>query len=147
MARPVPLLLLALLTGCVGAAPGGRAADAPRPTPEESGMPASTPSAPQTVTLDVGARATLADGSQLTYLRLVNDSRCPPDVQCVWAGDAEIQVRWQAAGGRTQEASLHTSPLQGRQTAVTFGPHRVALDALARGIAPQATLRITPTGD
>jgi len=147
MARLVPLLLLALLTGCVGAAPGGRAADAPRPTAEESGMPASTPSAPQTVTLDVGARATLADGSQLTYLRLVNDSRCPPDVQCVWAGDAEIQVRWQAAGGRAQDAALHTSPLQGRQTETTFGPHRVALEALERGIVPKATLRITPAGD
>lgn len=146
MARFIPLLALALLTACAGATPGTRATP-DRPAIEDSGMPASPPSAPQTVTLDVGARATLADGSQLTYLRLVNDSRCPPDVQCVWAGDAEIQVRWQAAGGRAQDAALHTSPLQGRQTAVTFGPHRVALDALERGIAPKATLRITPAGD
>lgn len=109
-------------------------------------MPTATTPDPQTVILNVGARTTLADGSRLTYLRLVNDARCPPDVQCVWAGDAEIQVRWQGADGPAQEASLHTSPLQGRQTEATFGRHRVALAALERGIAPKATLHITPAG-
>ncbi len=112
-------------------------------TPYNVGIPVADGG---TVALLPGESASLPDGL-LRYVRLVGDSRCPPDVQCVWAGDAEIQVRWQAAGGRAQDAALHTSPLQGRQTAVTFGPHRVSLDALARGIAPQATLRITPAGD
>lgn len=100
--------------------------------------------APQTVTLGVGERATLLDGSQLTYLQLVNDSRCPPDVRCVWAGDAEIRLRWQPKAGSASELSLHTSPLPNRgQTEATVGGLRIALQSLERGIAPKATLQVT----
>ncbi|WP_240099686.1 hypothetical protein [Thermomonas flagellata] len=115
-------------------------------------MSPSTPPTPppaaaaRTLVLDVGETATLDDGSRLTYLRLVNDSRCPPGVQCIWAGDAEIALRWQPARGPAQEASLHTSPLQGRATATTFGPWQVRLEDLARGDAPKATLHIAPAG-
>lgn len=136
MSRAATLLALALLAGCASATqtPG---ADAGSPAPTEAGIPL-------TLTLGLGELAALADGSRLTYLRLVNDSRCPPDVQCVWAGDAEIRLRWQPArGGSASEASLHTSALQGRQTDVAFGPYRVHLEALERGIAPKATLRIS----
>ena len=71
------------------------------------------PTAEQTMSLNLGAQARLADGSRLTYLRLVNDSRCPPGVQCIWAGDAEIELRWEPAGsGKSNTFSLHTSPIQ-----------------------------------
>jgi hypothetical protein len=136
MIRIATLLTLALLAGCASAA-------------QEASPPAAAPPAEtatdgmHTVILGVGESATLADGSRLTYRQLVNDSRCAPDVQCIWAGDAEILLRWQPAkGGHASEAALHTSPLQGRQTAAGFGPYRVHLEALERGIAPKATLRV-----
>ena len=135
MPRIATLLALALLASCASTTqdPGANA-----------GVPAPTGTdIPLTLPLGLGESAALPDGSRLTYLRLVNDSRCPPDVQCVWAGDAEIRLRWQPArGGPASEASLHTSTLQGRQADRAFGPYRVHLEALERGIAPKATLRI-----
>lgn len=95
------------------------------------------------LTLGVGQSANLADGSLLAYTRLVNDSRCAPDVQCVWEGDAEIELRWKPAQGAARDVSLHTSPRAGSTTA-SIGERRVTLVALARGIAPAATLRIDP---
>ncbi len=137
MRRIASLLAVALLVGCAGAAPSSPQA----PHHEDANVHEA---APQTVILGVGERATLADGSQLTYLRLVNDSRCPPDVRCVWAGDAEIRLRWQPVRGAASELSLHTSPLRGHgQTEATVGGLRIALQSLERGVAPKATLAIT----
>lgn len=156
MTRIVPLLALALLTGCASAAQdpatdasatpaaSDAASPAPKPAPsqEPAPMPSTTPDAARTLHLRVGESASLADGSRLTYQQLVNDSRCAPDVQCVWAGDAEILVQWQPASGPAQTASLHTSTLQGRKSEATFGPYRVHLDSLERGTAPKATLSV-----
>ena len=129
-------LSLALLGGCSSASAGQ---DPPsHPT-------TSLPTAEQTLSLNLGAQARLADGSRLTYLRLVNDSRCPPGVQCIWAGDAEIELRWEPAGsGKSNTFSLHTSPIQDHgQTGQDVGNLHIALQTLERGIAPKATLRIT----
>ena len=41
----------------------------------------------------------LANDGLLRYVRLVSDSRCRPDVQCVWAGDAVIELHWEPATG------------------------------------------------
>lgn len=146
--RPLAsLVAIVLLAGCAGAAPSGNApadnAHASKPSPhEDAAMPDR---APQTLTLGIGERAALADGSHLTYLQLVNDSRCPPDVRCVWAGDAEIRLRWQPNRGAAREMTLHTSPLQGRgEKSADVGSHRITLQSLARGIAPKATLEIAP---
>lgn len=142
MTRIPSLLALILLTSCASAAQA----------PDTAATPAAHPSTGITaqadahmITLNIGEQATLADNSRLTYLSLINDSRCPPDVQCVWAGDAEIQLRWQPShGGGAKEVSLHTSPMRGAQTEVTLGVYRIKLESLARGIAPAATLSITP---
>lgn len=31
-------------------------------------------------------------GTQLVFKKLINDSRCPENVNCIWAGECEIQV-------------------------------------------------------
>jgi hypothetical protein len=58
----------------------------------------------QTFTLKVGQQARIA-GADVTVLfkAVPSDSRCPVDVQCVWAGNARVQL---AAGG--QELGLNT---------------------------------------
>lgn len=129
MIRIAPFLLAsALLAGCATAPAADRASqDAVRDGSE--------------VQLGIGQAARLADGSRLTYLRLDNDSRCAPDVQCVWAGDAEIALRWQPASGRAQELALRTTSPRGSSSA-RIGERNVTLVALERGIAPKATLRI-----
>ena len=87
-----------------------------------------------------GARAALSDGGALRYLALVNDSRCAPDVRCIWAGDAEITLEWTPRGAAAERFALHTTP--GR-TGHALGPGRtLRLVALQRGAAPVATLRV-----
>jgi hypothetical protein len=48
--------------------------------------PSSTPTLHQAITLQVGEKTTLQNGLVLT-LKEINDSRCKPNVQCIWAGE------------------------------------------------------------
>lgn len=94
-----------------------------------------------TVSLGIGQSTLLADNSLLSYTRLVNDSRCAPDVQCVWEGDAQVALQWRAAGAGAQQLRLHTSS-KGGATSARAGRRTITLVALERGIAPKASLRI-----
>jgi hypothetical protein len=122
------------------AASGPRATDpAPASTPQ---APASAPAAAvQALTLRPGGQAALEGGGTLRYLRLVNDSRCQPDVQCVWAGDAEIALAWAPTDGAPRTFSLHTG-VEPRQQQLEDG-RSVRLVELARGPAPAARLEIS----
>ena len=124
MSRIASLFAVALLAGCA-ALPNGAA-----PLPDGT-----------QVTLGMGQSTLLADNSLLTYVRLVDDSRCAPTVQCVWEGSAEIALRWQPTGAGARDLHLHTNA-KGGPTSVRIGDRSVTLMALERGIAPKATLRI-----
>ena len=134
--KPSLMLLSTLLplslAACAGSATGGpRAKDAA--TPAADGTP---------FTLQPGQSATLADASRLSYLRLVQDSRCPPDTQCVWAGDAIVALQWTPAGGAAQDFELHT----GREPrSQAIGSRTLTLQALARADQPEATLQVDAT--
>lgn len=121
------------LSGCASAVPGVPTDGDPPPMSDAT-----------TITLNLGASTELPDGSHLSYLRLVNDSRCAPGVQCVWAGNAEIALRWKSTSGRQVDASVHTSGIRNMSKEARFGPYLVRLEELERGIAPAATLRILP---
>jgi len=92
-----------------------------------------------TVALMPGQSASLADGL-LRYVRLANDSRCKPDVQCVWAGDAVIELHWVPVTGAPRGLSLHLNPQAGPSTA-RLDTREVTFTHLARP-QPQASLRI-----
>jgi hypothetical protein len=93
------------------------------------------------------------DGSLLvTFPGIRADSRCPAEVTCVWAGDAEMRVGTAPDGGRWSWTILHTGV---EPRAVVAGGHTVTLldlEPAAREsgpIAPGAyiaVLRITRTG-
>lgn len=93
----------------------------------------------QTFTMYAGERITFADASALRYVRVTNDSRCPPNVQCVWAGDAEVAFEWISGNGAVTAFSLHTGKDPKQQM---LGERRLTLTSLARGEAPDAELRI-----
>jgi hypothetical protein len=64
---------------------------------------------------DMKIGETIAVGDlRLTFQRVVNDSRCPIDAVCVWAGDAEIALRIEQ-GSQAAVAALH-SHLEPRRT-------------------------------
>ena len=93
----------------------------------------------QVFTMHAGERVTFPDASALRYVRVANDSRCPPGVQCIWAGDAEVAFEWIAGNGATTAFSLHTGKDPKQQV---LGERRLTLTSLARGEAPDAELRI-----
>ena len=95
---------------------------------------------PAEATLTPGHRIALSDRAQLEYVGTFDDSRCPPDVQCIHAGDARVLLRI-AENGDSRDVVLAASR-QGepRQS----GRWRVTLLHLARGPAPAARLRVEP---
>lgn len=90
-------------------------------------------------TMQPGTQVLLAEHGSLRYLRVLDDSRCKPDVQCIWAGDAEVAFRWTPAGGTALDFSLHTAKAPKEQT---LGARRLTLVSLSRDAAPTAVLRI-----
>lgn len=51
--------------------------------------------------INAGRTVTLDGGSlRVRFVRVASDSRCPVDVECVWAGNAEVLVEVSAKGGR-----------------------------------------------
>ena len=86
-----------------------------------------------------GEQVALGEAGRLRYERLVNDSRCAPDVQCVWAGDAEVAFEWTPASGARKSFSLHTG-VEPRQQ--SLDGYRLVLVSLDRGRAPAATVQL-----
>jgi hypothetical protein len=93
----------------------------------------------QTFTLHPGDMVMLADRSRLRYQRVTADSRCPPDVQCIWAGDAEVSFEWLPANATSTTFSLHTGKEPRLQR---IGERTLTLLSLERGDMPDAQLRI-----
>ena len=91
------------------------------------------------IELAPGESATLVDDSRLDYVKLDGDSRCRPDVQCVWAGDATIAMRWTPASGAAQDFELHTTL---DPKSFDTDTRTITLTALERGDAPKATLQV-----
>ncbi len=96
----------------------------------------------QEFSMHPGEQVTLADHSSLRYVRVVSDSRCPPGVQCIWAGDAEVAFQWKPAEAAMQAFSLHTGKDPKQQS---MGGRQVSLVSLQRGATPQAQLRVDMT--
>ena len=79
--------------------------------------------------LAVGKTATLSGSDyRITFNRVTDDSRCPVDVQCVWAGDARIEltVSRNTVPSDTRSVSL-TSP----NNEITVGDLRIRFVSLA----------------
>ena len=95
-------------------------------------------------TLSPGERVALPDASTLHYAGIANDSRCPPDVQCIRAGDADVLVD-HVRDGRAARIVLNTE----RTRSAPLGDAQLQLIEVGRGAAPPATFRLAlhTTGD
>ena len=121
----VPTLHLALLaTSALLGCGAGLTDPGTTPDPDPSVTEETYAAVGDTVRLDVGASVTFQPmGVQVTFLRLVDDSRCPVGVTCVWEGDAEVEIRV-SIDGDTRLTRLHTT-LEPR--AVTLGANALQL--------------------
>ena len=74
------------------------------------------------------------------FVELIEDSRCPADANCVWAGNAKIKIRV-SKGGRSQEMTLDTN---GRNSAANFDNYSIKLVNLTPH--PRSNIRINRNG-
>ncbi len=78
--------------------------------------------------LRAGQVASVGGGELAVVFRgVTRDSRCPADVNCVWAGDAVVAIVTTAGSAPGSQADLHTG-VEPRQ--VQAGNHAVTLVAL-----------------
>jgi hypothetical protein len=93
--RLTALLLATLAVACAPASPRGA-------------VLTDTFTADSLFTLAVGQEAAVAGPRSLRVVAVTADSRCPGDVQCVWAGDAVVRVSLARPGSPSSIVELHT---------------------------------------
>ena len=63
---------------------------------------------PQTVELQPRASITVSRDLSIRFTSVLEDSRCPTNVQCAWEGNAEIML--ELSGGDLETVHLNTGP-------------------------------------
>lgn len=97
----------------------------------------------QQFTLRVGQQARLEDGLALVLRAVPEDSRCPEDVNCVWEGNATVQVELTQTAPVNPARSvveLHTSPRIGPREG-TYLNYVVQLVSLAPNPKSNQTIK------
>ncbi|MEA2686830.1 MAG: hypothetical protein QOE93_2025 [Actinomycetota bacterium] len=124
----------------------------PPPTPPSTPAPAAPPATSpgpeirtaargQDFLIAVGESVAIAGtGLTITYVGVLEDSRCPTGVQCIWAGNATISITLAQPGSPPATVPLNT--MEG-PTSGGYSGYTVELVDLYRGAAPAATLRVT----
>ena len=136
MLRPLSLVLCtALLGACASNASNEDNASGGKPAESDMRTIASGTS----MSLRQGETVRLPDDATLKYVAVTQDSRCPPNVQCIRAGDADIAFEF--AGGAT--AARVTLNLPESPTA-SVGAWRLTVESLEFGQMPPVTVRIDP---
>jgi hypothetical protein len=59
--------------------------------------------------LRFGGDAAVGDGLKVKFSALVEDSRCPKGVDCIWEGNAKIRVELTGAGKQAASVELNTN--------------------------------------
>jgi hypothetical protein len=90
--------------------------------------------------MGVGESTTVRnEGLTVTFNGVDEDSRCPSDVDCEWAGDAEVNVTISKPGFTPLRTVLHTTLTQ---QAASYNGYTVTLNGLAP--YPVSTSTIDP---
>ena len=66
-------------------------------------------------------------GIKIRFLSVVEDSRCPEGVNCIWAGVAKIKIQLRKTGKPAKEFELNTNQLD---KFITFEGHTIKLAAV-----------------
>lgn len=104
-------------------------------------MPASAAKRSETVRVQINKEKSFANGKlSIRFLELVDDSRCPRDTNCIWAGNAKIKIRV-TGNGRSRELTLDTN---GPNQAVIAEGYSIKLLGLTP--EPRSNIRINRNG-
>jgi hypothetical protein len=92
--------------------------------------------------LPIGKTAAInGSGTRLTFRLVREDSRCPTDVTCIWAGDAKIDVTISRNGSSDDTRTLGLAPPNNEATSGDLQIRFVGLTPVPRqadGNAPRA---------
>ncbi|MBK8900648.1 MAG: hypothetical protein IPM53_05680 [Anaerolineaceae bacterium] len=106
---------------CLAAGLWLRACHTPEPSPVQLD---------QSFTISINQPAQFAEkGLSLTFQDVLEDSRCPSNVQCAWAGQARISIRVSQTGQAPATLEMNTNPPL-EQDVVTYGDFQIQLLAL-----------------
>jgi hypothetical protein len=125
----------ALLTACAAVTAGGDGADPETPPAIARGEPFRLHVGQERVLAEPPGEIDAPGRTTVRFVAVAGDSRCPRDVTCVWAGDAEIEIALRReegpteGGGTEKEAAVHLH---------TAGGARMPREAQALGL----TLRL-----
>ena len=94
--------------------------------------------------LKAGRAVTLDGGAlRVSFVRVSSDSRCPVDVECVWAGNAEVLLEVGGSRGRGKKSlRLNTNASPERPGEARYGRYILKLTGLAP--RPRSTRKIAP---
>ncbi len=122
----LPSAVVAILVAasvCCGSRVPGPTSPATEPDPQ------SNQDKPPQVTLRAGGTYDVPGrGATVTFVRVTEDSRCPTGVNCVWEGDAAVELRVQAGAAAPATVQLHTNDRFDREA--TAGGLRLRLESL-----------------
>lgn len=116
---------------------------APEPlpaAPAASQLPAPLPEGPVPIEAALG-QTVWVDGPRITPIEVLEDSRCPMNARCVWAGRVRLRVRIDLGSGSEMREIMAGEPTQvadGSLELVSVTPDRVAGAEGAQGIDPAA---------
>ena len=104
-------------------------------------LPAQAAGKPETLRVQVNKEKRFAKSRIFVrFVELVEDSRCPTDTNCVWAGNAKIKIRVRA-NGRSHDLTLDTNGPKQSATAEGYSIKLVSLTP-----TPRSDIRINRNG-
>lgn len=53
-------------------------------------------------------------GLELTFIRATEDSRCPENVQCIWAGVLVVEIEVKSGNGERKKILITDTPFRGK---------------------------------
>lgn len=119
----IALLTTALLTAC---------ASSPMTHNQAATVVTDSTNHATTVTLALGQNTFIKQQQlNLTFDKVINDSRCASGAQCIWAGNATVAITVMSTTSRPQTLNLSLGDLRGelRQTQ-RFANFAITLDSL-----------------
>ena len=99
----------------------------------------------QPLQMSPGQQIGLPGGATLRYLEVTADSRCPPGVQCIHAGSADVAFQFTDVSWPAGQAARRITVNTELPATATIGRWQLQLISLAFGDQPRATVQIDPT--
>ena len=83
---------------------------------------------PEMLTVKMGQqKVDKMSGLRIKFVSVVEDSRCPVDVDCIWAGNAKVRLKLKKKNGAWETVELNTN-LDKQE--IEFGGYSIKISAL-----------------